>query len=1293
MDNGMMPNAKRYTNRRRQWKRWQKLVSVLGCIVVFCTTYALIIPAITQERETFCGMEKHIHGEDCKARTVLTELVCTAAEGDGHIHNENCYTLADGHVHTDGCYELTAGHSHDENCYILTEGHSHSDGCYAQEGGHTHGDGCYEWSVICTAAEEEGHEHTEECQEQVRTLVCSQAESAPQTVLTCTLDETPAQQVLACDLEEAAETQVLVCTLEEAESQQILTCTLEEAEPHTHGAECYATTEQEGESTCSLQEHEHNDLCYSDPAADVENAAAWERSFAGLELTGLWAKDVLELAETQLGYQESIRNYVMSGDETKGYTRYGAWYGDPYGDWCAMFVSFCLSHAEVEGIPLNSNCQNWIDTLSGETLDLYRTKDNYEPRPGDLIFFDWTGDGRANHVGLVKSLEEKEEEEGLVLTTVEGNSSNRVRTNTYDIADESILGYGALPAYALEETTRDVEIYTDGSYTTAAEDGTAITVSGTIPKVASIRAYAVAPETELNVLCAYEISIILPDGSVFEPENGDSLNVNIQCGAIEEAGTTLEVYYIPEEGEPEAVDTTTTEEGVAFDADHFSTYAVVKAAETPSTYATLKSDSIPTGPANAYYHSGTYPYYQVSTLYQHNGGSRAPVETFVLVPMDEYGGQSWTPDSDEWSASGNHNYVVTYCADTEYNVSESGKITYPYKYPLSQTGFSEEQQKKLQIIMENAYPMISADEMIAILRDAGYTGDLSEDVMMAGVQKAIWKVTNDYNFTFYTDRRTKTSGCIRPISENGAGDRNTADWIYDFLLNRATSSNPGDIEVESMEWIDNGDGTFTARATLNRAVQDNETVTVRLSNGSEEVTQVLTAGTQSFSIVWTGELPASGSISLYISRRYTRMDVSYFMDDLSGKGKQDMISAEVVAASDESRIKIYGSSVDVTVNKNWVGTDASNAPDITVHLLRNGNQIDSAVLNEENGWSHSWRDLAKGPQGSENVYTVQEAVPAGYTSSMTSSKDAEGNVIITLTNTVIEQSNETSVAVEKVWEDGNENHEASEITVRLYANGEYTGKRLILNSENDWKGVFEGLPYEDADGNVIEYTVEEDLLEGYEPSYEVLVNPGIDTTEWKAVTALTNGGTYRFVTSDGLALASVNGNLAGATPDENSKAQQWYVSGSEGSWYITNAETGASIYLNVSGYISFSYSWKLNTSGTAMAFSDNKLSAVHEKLLSSTTCYVKVTSGSSSAQTSSSNGSAFTAYQLDRINISPSYTITITNTPVEVPEYELPETGGIGQIPYTAGGLLLMAAAMSLMYNQKKRRKEETASS
>lgn len=581
MDYGVMPNAQRYTTRRRQWKRWQKVVSVLGCIVVFCTTYALIIPAITQERQTFCGMEEHIHGKDCKAQTVLTELVCTAAEGEGHIHGDSCYTLTDGHSHSEGCYELTAGHTHDDNCYTLEGGHTHSGGCYAQEGGHSHGDGCYEWSTICSGGEE-GHEHTEECQEQVRTLVCSQPESDPQTVLTCGLEESAPQQVLTCTREESADAKVLTCTLEETADAKVLTCTQEEAQPHTHGDECYKTTQQEGESACSKAEHEHTTICYSDPSADVETAAAWERSFAGLKLTGLWDKDVLELAETQLGYQESIRNYVMSGDETKGYTRYGAWYGIPYGDWCAMFVSFCLNYAEVEGLPLDCNCQNWIETLSGEKLDLYRTKDVYDPRPGDLIFFDWTGDGRANHVGLVKSLEETEN--GIVLTTLEGNSSNRVKINTYDIDHKSILGYGILP---VNQVVRTADIYTDDTYSDLSDDTTVITLTGPIPKDAEVRAFPVTVETEMEVLCAYDIAIFRADGSVYEPDA--SVSVNIASPVLEEMEQSeleMEVYYIPDEGSPEPMDTNVSEDGVTFEAPHFSTYAVM-AIQPDSAYTTV----------------------------------------------------------------------------------------------------------------------------------------------------------------------------------------------------------------------------------------------------------------------------------------------------------------------------------------------------------------------------------------------------------------------------------------------------------------------------------------------------------------------------------------------------------------------------------------------------------------------------------------------------------------------------------------------------------------------------------
>lgn len=78
----------------------------------------------------------------------------------------------------------------------------------------------------------------------------------------------------------------------------------------------------------------------------------------------------------------------------------------------------------------------------------------------------------------------------------------------------------------------------------------------------------------------------------------------------------------------------------------------------------------------------------------------------------------------------------------------------------------------------------------------------------------------------------------------------------------------------------------------------------------------------------------------------------------------------------------------------------------------------------------------------------------------------------------------TSVDVEKVWSDGNENHEDDQVTVQLLANGEEAeGKTLTLSADNDWKDSFVGLPENDAEGNPIEYTVEE-LYDGYNIGYD-----------------------------------------------------------------------------------------------------------------------------------------------------------------------------------------------------------------
>jgi hypothetical protein len=52
-------------------------------------------------------------------------------------------------------------------------------------------------------------------------------------------------------------------------------------------------------------------------------------------------------------------------------------------------------------------------------------------------------------------------------------------------------------------------------------------------------------------------------------------------------------------------------------------------------------------------------------------------------------------------------------------------------------------------------------------------------------------------------------------------------------------------------------------------------------------------------------------------------------------------------------------------------------------------------------------------------------------------------------------------------------YEQEQVTVRLYANGVDTGRTITLTLKNGWRGVFRGLPYEDADGNVIVYSVEE----------------------------------------------------------------------------------------------------------------------------------------------------------------------------------------------------------------------------
>ena len=541
MDKWILRDAERYASAHRRKQRWYQVMTCLAAVVVFCTTYALILPAITLEKQ--CQIPEHTHTDSCYTQVTSREksvlaceveadavihkhdaacrdengnLVCSLPELEAHRHTDSCYTIPEVHAHTDACYtrergELTCTqsteprHTHTEACYQETSdlvcgtsvstGHTHGADCFDNDGnpicgqeesqGHTHGEGCHQVSrqLICGQTEEPAHQHTDECYSWNQVLTCGQSTEAAQPVLTCEKDEIELHTHQPFVSEEDrgcydAEGKNLVCgkpqvvehqhtgacfkTVTEAVDTETLTCTLPEDETHTHTTLCYGTWEL----TCGLEEHTHSPACGSDPGADLETADIWEQTFAEVELTGDWQQDVLAIAGTQLGYTESTANYIVEddGQGLRGYTRYGAWYGDPYGDWDAMFVSFCLHYAGVdEKFPLKADSASWVQLLSDEEYDLYVPASEDDPWPGDLIFFnrepelEEDAEPVADHVGLVAEVIPEEGDRPAQIKVIEGDASaedgspDAVRCVTYELNDPSILGYAVLPANPDEE--------------------------------------------------------------------------------------------------------------------------------------------------------------------------------------------------------------------------------------------------------------------------------------------------------------------------------------------------------------------------------------------------------------------------------------------------------------------------------------------------------------------------------------------------------------------------------------------------------------------------------------------------------------------------------------------------------------------------------------------------------------------------------------------------------------------------------------------------------------------------
>ena len=667
----VLRGAEKYTKVHKRKRLRHRVVTVLAGVVVFCTTYALILPAITLEKQ--CDIPEHTHTDACYAQVTSVEKrvpVCSAETLEIHRHTADCYD-ADGnprcgyadfvvHSHDSRCYDETGNlwcplpeieaHRHTADCYALPEEHTHAEGCYTSVRGdlvcgeHVHTDACYTETAVltCGLEESEEHQHDENCYETSRELTCGVDSDHSHTdacyeweqVLSCDLPTEPAedaQPVLVCTKPEivlhrhtpdcfdadgnliCGQTQVLehrhsdACfeTVAEPVDTGTLTCT---DTAHVHTARCYGTWElvcgqeehthseactqneqeetvfcgkdahthgeacrdENGELVCGTEEHTHSLACYANPGADVETAELWEQTFAGVTLTGNWRQDTLAIAETQLDYAESTKNYVVAedGKTVKGYTRYGAWCGEPYGDWNVMFLTFCLHYAGVEGV--DRDCGGWVTSWA----DAFEPAQSHTPAVGDLVLFDRDGDGTADRAGLVAQITDSG------FAAMEGDAEDTVRLLTYGADDPGILGYINLPEGPKEftltaQTENGITVTITGESASLPYPAREITVTVTEVTDGDRRAIRdqILGEEQAEPERSYLLDITLWHG---EEEIEPTGSVTVTFSGIDTEGLYPKVYHIDTNAKTATdMEAKTGENGdVTVDTDHFSLYEV-----------------------------------------------------------------------------------------------------------------------------------------------------------------------------------------------------------------------------------------------------------------------------------------------------------------------------------------------------------------------------------------------------------------------------------------------------------------------------------------------------------------------------------------------------------------------------------------------------------------------------------------------------------------------------------------------------------------------------------------------
>jgi len=383
---------KKFRRNHQRARRYTALLLALALTTSLFVNWQLHGVGIAKTAEYLCGELEHEHTAACYEK----QLVCGYEEGEPEDWNA---TMTDDGMSFDDTFDMDddafgvdaddpgiAAHSAEPE-YIFVP-HEHTDDCYQEvqeltclEEEHTHDDSCFDEDGVTFICDKFEHTHDDSCYTTTYELVCG-------------LEEGELVEEVNPDYDPVALFE------EPVAAKPVVVDPVTETPVHHHTDACY-----EEVLVCGLPEHHHTVNCLSDPLDGTQDEDEWLAQ-TGTTLSGNWADDLLAVAQSQLGYEQSEKNFKLDtddGETLRYYTRYGQWYGNPYGEWDVMFLSYCLNYANIpqSAIPQRASTLALRSELrsTGYLLDPDSDIAAYEMdadmsvtglQPGDIVFYNAT---------------------------------------------------------------------------------------------------------------------------------------------------------------------------------------------------------------------------------------------------------------------------------------------------------------------------------------------------------------------------------------------------------------------------------------------------------------------------------------------------------------------------------------------------------------------------------------------------------------------------------------------------------------------------------------------------------------------------------------------------------------------------------------------------------------------------------------------------------------------------------------------------------------------------------------